>query len=346
MAGEEETAGSTVAGWASAGIGLGNVFLRAARNLGRRISPSFLRGGTHLSNGASLLGVAYDVYREDGLGHKSERAASGIASTGVNMALGGAAATAGESAALTGAIGASGATVVTVAAPVVLSAAAAGATAKAADLAIENRRAYEELDRDTSRDAAPLKIRERSPGDKPSILDYKHLAAIRSITAHMRDGALHTSGPIARFEGGVIRDLSAIDFTDPTNLAEYERALYLEIEKQKSTVEANDSVLPRWLRHGDSINRYNFASGELENLRGAQAEFAMFREDVRRYTERMANSAGRAEPLSSNLPRDQRATATPAFSTAAVEPAANIDTEASPGPAVSHRHTAKPFAPG
>jgi len=133
------------------------------------------------------MGVAFEVYQEEGLTHKSERAAAGIASTGVNMALGGAAATAGESAALTGAVGASGATVVTVAAPVVLSAAAAGATAKVADLAIENRRAYEQLDRDTARDAAPLKNRHPARSLPSSITStWPRCAASRRICATAR----------------------------------------------------------------------------------------------------------------------------------------------------------------
>jgi hypothetical protein len=299
MAGEaEHESGSGAIAWAAAGLNVSNIFMRAAKTLGRTLSPVFVRAGAHLGNAASVGAVAYTVYREQGLTHKGERAAADLAATGLNIGLGGAAATAGETAALTGVAGATGATVVTAAAPVALSVVAAGATAKMADLAIENRRAYEALDRDTARDAAPQKIRKRVEGEKPSIIDYKHLAGMREVTAHMRDEALRTTVPIERFAGsGAVKNLRAIDLTEPQNLAEYERALNTEIEQQLAVMMANDSALPRWMRHGDSVNRYNFADGELQNLLGAKEELAMFRQDVQRYNERLSrDAAGIASP--------------------------------------------------
>jgi hypothetical protein len=285
----ENNSGSGIIGGASLGISVSNIFLRAARTLGRRLSPLFVRAGAHLGNAASIGAVAYEVYSENGLEHKGERAAAGLVSAGVNIGLGGAAATAGETAALTGVAGATGATVAAAAAPVALSVIAAGATAKTADLAIENRRVYEALDRDTARDAAPQKVRNRLDDAKPSMLDYKHIAAMRGVTALMRDGALHASGLIERFAAsGRMRNLAVLDMTDPVNLAEYERALNEEIARQQTIMTANDSFLPRWIRHGDSVNRYNFAAGELENLLGAREELAMLRQDIRRYNERCA----------------------------------------------------------
>jgi hypothetical protein len=291
----ENNSGSGIVAGASLGISVSNIFLRAAKTFGRKLSPLFVSAGAHLGNAASIGAVAYEVYSENGLEHKGERAAAGIVSAGVNIGLGGAAATAGETAALTGMAGATGATVLAAAAPVALSVIAAGATAKTADLAIENRRVYEALDRDTARDAAPQKIRNWSGDAKPSLLDYKHIAAMRSVTARMRDGALHASGPVERFAGSNgIRNPAILDMTDPVNLGEYERALNEEIARQQTVMTANDSFLPRWLRHGDSINRYNFAAGELENLRGAREELAMLREDVRRYNERGPSGASTA----------------------------------------------------
>src|SRR5258708_21804709 len=102
MAGEaEHESGSGAIAWASAGLNVSNIFMRAAKTLGRTLSPAFLRAGSHLGNAATVGAVAYEVYREAGLAHKGERAAVGLAATGVNIGLGGAAATAGEAAALT-----------------------------------------------------------------------------------------------------------------------------------------------------------------------------------------------------------------------------------------------------
>jgi len=170
---------------------------------------------------------------------------------------------------------------------------------------------------------------------------------MRSVTAHMRDSALHTSAPVGRFAGsGIIRDPGAIDFTDPANLAEYERALDIEIEKQKKVMETNDSLLPRWLRHGDSINRYNFAAAELENLRGAQAELVLLGEDIQRYEEGGAKNDKVGARTASSIPaRDPGAKPTHAFS-AAVESAAKADAPAQPGGTEAGRRTAKPFTPG
>ena len=123
--------------------------------------------------------------------------------SGVNIGLGTAAATAGETAGLTGVAGATGAGLIAAAAPVVLSVAAAVATAKVEGLSVENHRAYDALDRDTAKDAAAQKVRSTAEDDngKPSILDYKHMAGMLGVTARMRDDALHVSLPVERFAG-------------------------------------------------------------------------------------------------------------------------------------------------
>src|SRR5205823_1595323 len=244
--------------WISAGLNISNVFMRAAGTLGRKLSPAVLRAGGHLGNAATVGAVAYEVYREESLAHKGERAGAGVAAAGVNIALGGAAASAAETAAITGVAGATGATVISAAAPIILAGVAAGVTAKAADLAIDTRRIYEELDRSIAEEAAPRKIRNRNDAEKPSFVDYKHLAGLREVTAHMRDEALHTTVPIERFAGsGAIKNLGAIDMTRAQNLAEYERALNAEIERKRAIMTANGSYMPRWLRGGDSVDKYN-----------------------------------------------------------------------------------------
>ena len=92
--------------------------------------------------------------------------------------------------------------------------------------------------------------------------------------------------PIERFAGtDVIKNLKAIDMSEPQNAAEYERALNAEIERKRATIAANGSYMPRWLRGGDSVDKYNVAEIELQNLLGAKAELALFRKDVRRYND-------------------------------------------------------------
>src|SRR5262249_41857149 len=59
-----------------------------------------------------------------------------------------------------------------------------------------------------------------------------------------------------------------------------------EIDRQSGIRTANDSYIPRWLRGGGSVDKYNVADMELQNLLGAKEELVMFREEVRRYNER------------------------------------------------------------
>jgi hypothetical protein len=46
-------------------------------------------------------------------------------------------------------------------------------------------------------------------------------------------------------------------------------------------------ALNRYLRHGASVEQYNFADGELQNLMGSKDELALFRQDLQRYNERV-----------------------------------------------------------
>jgi membrane protease subunit (stomatin/prohibitin family) len=75
----------------------------------------------------------------------------------------------------------------------------------------------------------------------------------------------------------------------PQNLREYERALNAEIERQTAIKTANDSYMPRWLRGGDSVDKYNVADIELQHLLGAKEELAMFRRDLQRYEQQHAS---------------------------------------------------------
>lgn len=292
--GTEGSSGEGAITGASLAINAGNAIMRGVAALGKTLSPIFERVGGHASTAATILSVAEQVHSETGLTHKAERAGAGLASAGVNIALSGAAATAGETAAVTAAAGSAGAVAVA-AAPVVLSVAAAGVTAKVADLAIENRRIYEGVDEANARLASPSKIRNRPDGEKPSLTDYFHIGTVQAVSAHMRDEALHPNGKIERFaQSNRIKNVRALDMTDPGNLAEYERALGEEIKKKETLMAANSSFLPRWLRHSDAVGRYNDAASELAELQGARWELAMFKDDLRRYEDQAAGAKSSA----------------------------------------------------
>ena len=64
---------------------------------------------------------------------------------------------------------------------------------------------------------------------------------------------------------------------------------------------ANDSFPPRWMRHGNSVELYSFADGELQNLLRAKDELALFRQDLHRYNERLAPDAHRNASTSAAL---------------------------------------------
>jgi hypothetical protein len=234
---------------------------------------------------------------------------------------------------------------------VALSVTAAVATAKVADLSIENHRAYEALDRAVEKDAAAQKVRSEADGDrKPSILDYKHMAGMLGVTARMRDDALGNSTPVERYAGsGRIKNLNAIDMTNRQNLGEYERALNEEIDRQKAIMSANDSVLPRWMRHGTSIERYNFADGELQNLLGAKEELAWFKQDLQRYNERIARDETARMPSSiaahTQAPGSRAKTA-PDFNAAVAGVSAAPPSDEQPPSAASVRQRpARPLTP-
>jgi hypothetical protein len=175
------------------------------------------------------------------------------------------------------------------------------------------------------------------------------MGAMGGVTARMRDDSLHVSIPVERYAGsGRIKNLNAIDLTDPQNLAEYERALNEEIERQKAIMNANDSVLPRWMRHGESVEQYNFADGELQNLLGAKDELLQFRQDLDRYNERASRdvhenastpAAGRdSTPVS-------KGKAATGFNAAANGPDKSESREDSAEVAATRRRPVRPVAP-
>jgi hypothetical protein len=257
----------------------------------------------------TVVDVGYETYAEDGsfinkdgsLGHKGERLAAASVSAAANlgtgamltsgtMTVGGtvvagtttgvAEATAAGAVVTDGVMAGGVAGAATVAAPVVLVAAATYATAKTAELAIQNRRSYEGLDKDTSTFFQATRFAERPSGTNLSIYNFRNLPAVLYVSQHMRDDQL--SAPLKRTPSGTVMDADfrKLDMSNPKNLREFERAIALEVNKQQQIMRDNDSALPRWVRSGDSVTKYNLANVALKQLRAAQGELVMYKKEL------------------------------------------------------------------
>jgi hypothetical protein len=244
-----------------------------------------------LAVGTSL----YQVIKADGhfvdedgsLGNKSVQALESGTVAGVSVGLGTAATTAAETTAFTAVLGTGGGTVVAVAAPVVLTAAAVGATAYTAKLAHENWRQYREQDKETAENFRVTKLdRNAQLGLAPNVYKYKNLPAVMGdVSKYIRDDEIN--GKVERSAGGFIRNTRQLDWNDSKNLNAYEAALTLAIEDKKTIINDNDSILPRWIRWGESAEKYNDAKIALTQLESARQELAMYRDDVKKYNEGM-----------------------------------------------------------
>jgi hypothetical protein len=233
-------------------------------------SPNYLETASKIAGPAlAAASVAYQTYKEDGhfinadgtLGHKSQRLIASSLTAGTSLGVG----------ALLG----------TGTAPFVLVAATGYEVNKAADIAIDTSRIYEGMDKRTSNFFKPTKLTTRPNSDMPSLAAYKNLQALGYVTNHMRDDHLSTTPE--RVPGGYIKDLHRIDMSDPRNLQEFEQAINTEVERQQRVLKENDSVLPRWLRQGDSVQKFNNAATELKQLHAAQEELKAFKTDLAAY---------------------------------------------------------------
>jgi hypothetical protein len=231
----------------------------------------------------TLADGAYQISKEDTVQHKEERAVAVGTTAAVGIGLGTATATAAEGAALTGALGAGGAAVVTVAAPVVLTGVAVYATAKTGEAVIENKRAWDGLDRqiEESGQAHRRNVATPNADGKPSIIQFGHIVgALSEVSPDMKDAALST--PLQRDARGRMKidQMRGYDMSDPKNLKEFERALDAKIALDEKIAKDNSSMLPRWLRFSDSLLKEEDARMDLAPLKAARAELDMYKKDL------------------------------------------------------------------
>ncbi len=275
-------------GMGVAGVNLATSALQTGQGilqLAGRAMPA-VEGGAKIVPGLNIAVTAvdgiYQVAHEDTAKHRVQRGAAVTATAAAGFAVG-AAAEAGAAALLgTGVVAAGAATFAVVAAPAVITAAAVMGVAYLGNKAIQSARKWEAVDKQIAEAAKPQKLDNvKTPDGKPSILQYKHLAAeMTAVSADVKDASLDGK-PQRDAKGRIGADeIAKIDMKDPKNLAEFQRALEASIKQQQAVVKANDSVLPRWMRGGDSSQKYANAQMELANLTAAEQELDMYRKDL------------------------------------------------------------------
>jgi hypothetical protein len=221
----------------------------------------------------------------------------------------------------------------TVAAPVV----ATVAVAETGKMAHENWRMFKELDKDTAKAFKAARVdRDKQPDAAPSAYNFKNLPAIMGdISRRIPDDKIN--GKVERTADGRFKNPRQFDLNDPANLAAYEKALNGEIASQKRIMADNDSILPRWIRSGDSAGKYETAKIVLTQLESAKTELAMHKQDLRDYNDKRrdlanAQEAG-ANPKSPDKPRREAAAAKAQDSGAAADAIPRKPAAASAAPA-------------
>lgn len=248
-----QTIGTSVEGghWVDAGIATGNIgmdgakFVSTVSTLAGHNTEALDAGLKRWAWPVAVINGVRDVAHEDGATHKVERATAVVATTATSVATG-AVLTEGlvvGGVAATGTLALAGA-----AAPVLVTAGAVYTTAKAAELAIQTRRIYEDID--------------NAFKAKP---DYRH--ASQSVSILRKELAA---------KGVDVSPHGRIDLSDGHNRDMLREVLAEKKTQLQQTVAATDSILPRWVRSSDAaglnatarsdIAFYDAASTELGNL--------------------------------------------------------------------------------
>jgi hypothetical protein len=132
--------------------------------------------------------------------------------------------------------------------------------------------------------------------EKTDIRNYRYLAAIRNqVTPHMVDEKI--TGDALRDETGVITNFLELDLKDAGNLAEYERAIDIEIKAQQKIMSDHSSETPREEREDLGLKLYDDAAEKVEILEAAKDELDVYAYQVKLDAEEMAEDGeGTARP--------------------------------------------------
>lgn len=111
---------------------------------------------------------------------------------------------------------------------------------------------------------------------RPSVADYKYLGILRGQLARFIPGET--------IDGHNVRtEFNEIDFTKPENHRAYRLALSRYVLEQENIKIENTSLIPRWMRYGESAQKYEMANLTLNELYAAEQEYIMFNDRVRAY---------------------------------------------------------------
>ncbi|MEZ0260353.1 MAG: DUF6782 family putative metallopeptidase [Alphaproteobacteria bacterium] len=268
---KEDYVGVVVNG-ANAASGGASVGISIARGLGHEIAPAL---GTAVTKANVVLTVGTGLYQiatekgnfidteADGshnLGNKGERTVAVVATgvAGVGLVAAG--------------VGTAGVV------PAVVAVAVVG------DKVIEARRAWKDVDRQIAENgAAGRRDVTLSDGDgSPDVRKFRHIIPeMIEVSKDIRDSELpfkpQRDPQTGRIKMADMRRLALGE--DPKFLAEFERALNANIQRQQKIMTDNDSVLPKWMRLGDSVSKYTTAQMILADMQGAKTELGWFRTD-------------------------------------------------------------------
>jgi DnaJ-class molecular chaperone len=136
---------------------------------------------------------------------------------------------------------------------------------------------YKSLEDSKSPKEIPVAARmEKADPDKPSFLDYKHLAGLKYLAVE------HIPG--GKIDGhDVATEFDKIDWSNGHNRVAYMAGLHKVDAALGNIMEKNASILPDWMRSNASLNAYNNAMESSSHVQAAIAEVGKFEERLMKY---------------------------------------------------------------
>jgi hypothetical protein len=139
------------------------------------------------------------------------------------------------------------------------------------DTANETRHTYQQVDSAFM----PGKRAAKFQKPTPDIGNYKNIVpALAEVSKYMKNENMGTQ--VKRLPDGRIENINDVDWTDPKNRAELNRALDRKIAEDDAIIKANSSWVPRWIRSGDSAQKEEYAKIDEHPLQCAKADLANF----------------------------------------------------------------------
>jgi hypothetical protein len=172
----------------------------------------------------------------------------------------------------------------TVVVPVVLIGTAAVKTYEAASIAIDTYGIWAQTDAMIDDMTAP---RKHMNTDQPQLSNYVQcLMSNARFSHHMRTDLM--KGNIEKTGDGRIANMRDIDFSIPENRAEFLRMIDTELPRQQRIRDDNSSIMPRWIRSGNSVQLEAMANADIKMLENAKRELAMFDREMAVYNQNKA----------------------------------------------------------